>query len=336
MKKLIIAAAVTSAIAVPAAAQVTVSGNVEATFTSVATGANQRITGVGLNAGDAQVVNTQFVRFNGKEDLGGGLAASFQLTKEFFTMTGVEDNAAQFEEMFVAISGPFGGIKAGKFNHASRDGYGNYRFFGDIGRIESDFRTINAETQNTLEYVTPTISGFSAHATRATGGAAGTRASASAAAPHTLTFGGQYRAGALNIAISSSTREAAAVRKESLTLASGSYNLGMAKIGLVYATHNNAAGTQDDTVTGGQIAVPVGNGLTLGAGAQSYSSDENGRSATNYQLMAQKDLSKRTALYVAYASSNNTGTGDFSSTPLAPDSAGAKSNGYGIALTHKF
>lgn len=336
MKKQLIAAAVAAAVAVPAMAQVTVSGNVEASFASVASGNAQRITGVGLNAADAQMVGTQFLRFNGKEDLGGGLAATFQLTKEFFTVTGVEDNPQMFEEMFVAVTGPFGSVKAGKFNHASRDGYGNYRFFGDIGRIEGDFRGINAETQNTLEYVTPAFSGFTAHITRSTGGAAGAAATASAASPHTVTAGARYTGGPLDVAVSWSSREAATDRKEGLSLVSGSYDLGMAKIGLVYATHQSANGSTDDTVTGGQIAVPVGSGLTLGAGVQAYSSDENGRSASNFQVMAKKDLSKRTALYAAYASSNNKGTGNFSSTALAPDVAGATSNGYGIALTHKF
>jgi predicted porin len=328
MKKHLIAAAVAGALAVPAMAQVKLSGYVEAGITSVKTDGESLTT---VN----QFVGTPTLTISGSEDLGGGLKASFKLAQEFNVGTGVETDGTKglFEESSISLSGGFGAIKLGRYNHAVRDNGGNYRFFGDIGRIDGDFRGINGKTNRTIQYSTPSFGGLVAHVAYSNDGAK----DAATASPHTTSYGVFYKAGAINVGAGFTERDTDATRKAKVTTVGGSYNMGMAKIGLIYGEFKMTSNEKRD-VTGVHLAIPLGSGMTVGGNYSMYESDQDSNSGSKvYTLAFKKDLSKRTSVVAAYASvdadTDGRGLGPAS---LVSVTNGKTNSGFGLAVTHKF
>jgi predicted porin len=326
MKKHLIAAAVAGALAVPAMAQVTISGYVEAGITSVKTDGESLTT---VN----QFVGTPTLTISGSEDLGGGLKAGFKLAQEFSVATGAETaSGSNFEDASLSLSGGFGAIKLGRFNHAVRDNGGNYRFFGDIGRIDSEFRGINKETERTLQYSTPSFGGLVAHVGYSNDGGK----DAASATPHTTSYGVFYKAGAINVGAGFTERDTDAARNEKVTTVGGSYNLGMAKVGLIYGERKTTSGEERDLM-GVHLAVPLGSGMTIGGNYTKYDSDIADSGATVYAIAFKKDLSKRTAIVAAYVSVDaDANGGGFDPASLVGSSNDKTNSGFGLAVTHKF
>lgn len=343
MKKHLIAAAVSAAVAVPAVAQVTISGNIEAGYVT-STISNVRTSTAGA------MVGTPTITLGGSEDLGGGLKASFTLAQEFNSMNGAEAGsatpgglsattattvlAAQFEESSLQVSGGFGAVKLGRFNHAVRDNGGNYRFFGDIGRVDSDFRTLNKEVANSVQLSTPTIQGFTGHVAYGNFGVK----TASATAPSVTSAGVFYSQGAVNLGFGWTGYDTNEVVKGVLSTAGGSYNLGMAKVGYLYsAARKSGAARVNRTANVFQIAAPLGSGRNVGASYHIYGSDTANNGATSYSLAISQDLSKRTAVYAAYVATKNDGTSAFGQASIvAPQAVAGSQNGAGISVVHKF
>ena len=148
MKKHLIAAAVAATLAVPAMAQVTISGNVEAGYVSLDKSATV----------DQKTVNkfvgTPGITISGSEDLGGGMKASFQLVQDIATPTG--GSSGDFEVTTVSLSGGFGEIRLGRNHPSTRDAGGAYRFFGDIGRLVGSLNS-GSYTPHGIQYTTPTV-----------------------------------------------------------------------------------------------------------------------------------------------------------------------------------
>ena len=335
MKKHLIAAAVAGALAVPAMAQVTISGYLEAGLTSVKTD-GESVSAVGA------FVGTPTLTFSGSEDLGGGLKASFKLAQEFDVSTGVETESQSpatssslgtFEESSLGLSGGFGAIKLGRFNHAARDNGGNYRFFGDIGRVDSDFRGINKETEDTIQYSTPSLGGLTAHVAYSNHGAK----DAASATPHTISYAAFFKSGPINVGAGFTERDTDAANKAKVTTVGGSYDMGMAKIGLIYGEYTTTSDEKRD-VMGVHVAVPLGSGMTVGGNYSVYESDQDNDSGSKvYAVAFKKDLSKRTSLVAAYVSVD----ADADAQGLQPASLvtatdGKTNSGFGLAVTHKF
>lgn len=339
MKKHLVAAAVAASLAVPAVAQVTISGTFEAAYSS------QSLDSVRTN-GFGNIVGTPGVVISASEDLGGGLKAGITLNSEFNSMSGIEygsdanglatspndANEATFEESSMFVSGAFGTVKFGRFNHAVRDNGGNYRFFGDLGRVDSEFRTMNKEVASGVEYSTPNVQGFSA----TVGYSNDAVKTAAAAAPHVMTAGLRYKAGAIDIGGGWTQRDEGGARKGSLITLGGSYDFGMAKIGYLNASQRDVAFTEETTANVFQVAVPAGKGLSIGATYHAYKSTIAATDGTTMGLMAKYDLSKRTSLFAAYLTAKNTGGGAFAPASLVGATANVTNNGAGVSLVHKF
>jgi len=125
MKKHLIAAAVTAAVAVPAVGQVTVSGNLDTGY------ATSKLTSGGdsvkfTRTGNASAMSTSTIAFGGTEDLGGGLKASFFVNNSLSTLTG----ALGARDTWVQLEGGFGGIKIGRFTPAAEQTIGSFAVSG--------------------------------------------------------------------------------------------------------------------------------------------------------------------------------------------------------------
>jgi predicted porin len=351
MKKHIIAAAVAAAVAVPAMAQVKVSGNIEAGFASVkANGEDGAAASSYTRAGvQSQVVGTPEVRFSGSEDLGGGLKANFAISMEYHADNGeVDDGSPDFGVTTVGLSGAFGSINIGKGTTRARDGGGLYRFFGNQGRLASSGDSASVsfnssdERDGFVEFVSPTIQGFSVS------GAYHGLGNSAAGARNEMGTAVSLR-GALGpvnfqygLERQTATQTANADRKfakEWHTIA-GNVNLGVAKVGVVYVENkSDAESPLTAKAAGVHVAAPVGKGLTIGGSFTDYTGNTAGASADVMALVAQYSLSKRTAVHTTYQTvkAGETVAGIGSSRGLnVGEIAGSTSSGFAVSVVHKF
>jgi predicted porin len=166
MKKHLIAAAVAAAFAVPAMAQVTVSGTISTGI--VDSGAAGAKAVVGSFGGGANAIN-----INATEDLGGGLSAGFTSQMRFNAQTGDVNSAggantdkALFHVANVFIGGGFGTVRVGRVAEDSNCGFDPWGCLTGAGSLVTGGSTAFLTGANTIAngfaYNTPTIAGFSA------------------------------------------------------------------------------------------------------------------------------------------------------------------------------
>lgn len=327
MKKHLIAAAVASAVAVPALAQVTVSGTLDVGYGTTSIGDKSRGSTIsGLFA-------TPDFRFSGTEDLGGGLKASFRLTQEFNVSSGALTDSAEsstqtvsqtgvtgvngatanafgedkLQETSVALSGGFGTVKLGMFNHTARDNAGVYRFAGEFARLSGNFRSLGSKASNSVEYTTPSMSGLQASIGTSNGG----RATADNGANRQLTASVGYSVAGLSARASwLQGDKPGSTGKNREMLVGGSYDLGVAKIGYNYASETDESAAK---LTGNahvfNVAAPLGKGLTVHGSYHKYGGSTATDDAAIMGLAVTSDLSKRTMVYAGYQSVRNGVTG---------------------------
>jgi predicted porin len=337
MKKHLIAAAVAGALAVPAMAQVTITGNLEAGYASVEKSATHKQSG--FDAADSgSMTGTSNITFSASEDLGGGLKAAATIQK-VLQPTGAEDG--DFKVAKVAVSGGFGTIAIGRDSDAAQEAGASYRFFGDVGR--ASLRTGTWQT-NTLQYTSPSFSGITVGLFTQMQG--DTAADTDAAKANSIIVKGSM--GALNFGISSQKYTAAAAAAntsgvdDKRTNVSASYDLGMAKVGVAYFTLTDGSASDEKTkMTGIHAMMPVSGALSVGV-AQNQYKDDDGKATTTH-LAAKYALSKRTSLNFAYetvkVNDGGVPTGINSSETNGLKTAmvaGETTKGYGFSISHNF
>lgn len=137
MKKHVIAAAVAAAFAVPAMAQVTVSGTLDMGYASKTV--EQTLGEASFKGyGNEQSLSTSEFVLSGTEDLGGGLKAFFRLSQQIGSTT---DTVAEVissnngtlgnRDAFVGISGGFGSLQTGRFTPVAET-IGNSFVYGTV------------------------------------------------------------------------------------------------------------------------------------------------------------------------------------------------------------
>ena len=369
MKKHLIAAAVAGALAVPAMAQVTIKGvfDVQAYGTTSAdTQASSAATVVSADTNATAGNNgwsTSEIRFEGSEDLGGGLQASFSLA------TGLSGGTSTFadRDRFIGLAGGFGSVKMGRFVPAAGAGFNGYTGAGTTNQGGSLYHMNGAATAatqarfgggftagsmernpNLLQYTTPTMSGVVVNV--AYGSVEDDASGTNGSNKGTLTalhLG--YSAGPLSVGIGTNKLdidvEAAAPDsiEGNLTWVGGSYNLGMATVGLAHIQR------EDETTTSARVATTNADvkinavGVTVPMGAitlrGSFYDGQNDRSAlttddldlSGYQVSLNYALSKRTMVYVAMGESKVERSG---ATNTGDGALERKTNGIGVS--HSF
>ncbi len=282
----------------------------------------------------------------GTEDLGGGMKANFTLESGF----GVDDGAStQGGLLFgrtakVGLSGGFGAIDIGRQYDTVDNMYGIYDAMGSSGYSANGALAGNGDPRhngavgdtiirqnNTVQYSTPNMGGFSAVGQWAPG----ENKTAAASAGSNYGLMANYANGPFGIGAGYQTNKASGAVKATVHYIFGaSYDLGVAKLYAQYDTgkvKSAAAGAAyEDKGFSVGVTVPVG-AVRLQAAYAKEDTDNNagGNVQTNkaFALMAQYDLSKRTYVYAAYRN-------------LQTDPAGAantlKTVNYGLGVVHNF
>ena len=381
MKKHLIAAAVAGALAVPAMAQVTIKGtfDVQAYGTGeVETQATTTATKIKTDTNSTASENgwaTSEMRVEGEEDLGGGLKASFALA------TGISGGASTFadRDRFIALSGGFGTFRMGRINPAASTGYhgtvaGTTNQAGELYTLATASSTNAANFggsmaagnfersgSKTIQFTTPSMGGFVANLNYSTDSSDKSDLAGEAKATQTGVHIG-YSAGPLSIGVATSKRdvdaqvvaEVAAVagnagtaavaqtaKEGKLTWFAGSYDLGMAKVGVARIMREDETTTAarvttkngDISINAIQVTVPMG---AITARASYYAGENDVTAATTddldlkgYQVSLNYALSKRTSAYFAMGQNK---------TERAGTNTGAvrERTSTGLGLTHSF
>jgi predicted porin len=344
MKKSLIALAALSAFASAAQAQssVTISGNLE--VSAVSREVNSTLTNKGINN---SIVGTPGITFTGREDLGGGAYAGFVLSQDIETPTGQFHSSGGFTSSFVTLgSKTLGEVRAGRFDAIGRDAGGVYRFMGDIGRIEADGNP-GTYAQNNVAYISPAFSGVTVGVSASDGG----QASATEASNRFNSMIVRGAFGKLNAAFSTTnskgayTSTSATLTNADTTMYAAGYDLGVAKVGAFYMTHeDNVAAASSVNGMGVNVAFNLAKNVDAQIGLQNYENDTDSTKETEMVSVGLKyTMSKRTALYATYQQAKSGSGGaatNFATTRgldlAAPSAANTKNTGYGVSVVHTF
>jgi len=357
MKKHLIAAAVAAAVAVPAAAQVTVSGTLDITplaqdkhnIGGTTVKRNSTTNAIGAGGG----FSTSLLNFSGTEDLGGGLKASFLVNQVINSSTG--DLTAR--ERFISLTGGFGEFKAGRFSTLA-DGYGSFAagagtsntagtsnsapfalVTGSLGADPTVATTVvtagaaaggdMGRQSGVVQYSTPTMSGIKV-SLEYLNNSADTNATDNKTSAKQSSVSITYAAGPLSLNLTNASRdvttEATVTNPEaSLTWLGIRYALGSATL---FVSH----GKREDKSSGAKTSdIGVSNvGVQFAAGANTLFAsvyDGEDKNHDGYQIGVRHALSKRTSVYLVNGENEMKG---------ATEATTFKRDNTSIGLVHSF
>jgi predicted porin len=325
MKKHLIAAAVAGALAVPAMAQVTISGRLDAAYNmtetkTTATNATTETTTIG----DSPMTTSRLI-FKAAEDLGGGMKAAMNVETGMGRSSATSIGDRQFN---LTLSGGFGSVLIGRTDSQVKSVYDAFDVAGSnnmVGSVDSLDTATNATTTRdvTVRYTTPAMSGVSVSVgfmkdTNETTGAVTTETNSGSEIGLKLAMG--PLAAALAYRDVENTTATASADSKDMGLGA-SYDLGAAKLTLQYFdTENknkltNAKTEEQFTAVG--VLVPLG-AISVYA---SYVDGETKTGATKadregYQIGAKYALSKRTYAYLAYGDEESKGSNEKTQTAI--------------------
>ena len=331
MKKHFIAAAVAAAVAVPAAAQVTVYGVIDQAFGVQDNGATASATVEPSTATNFQsLLATQRLGFRGSEDLGGGLKANFVI--EGGLQQGSHNAAATstFQRWtratYVELEGGFGKVQLGWMDlgttniddAVSQAGNLGAMFTqadaADISNASGNGDGLGNDNANGINFITPSFNGVTvelgykpSHKV-ANGIATKDQGANSATQESQMGVRVDYRNGPLLVAVGRTQGDSddGPTFDRKLTALGVSYNAGVVSVG--YArVEAEPSSTVEHEYNLLSAAVPMGNGLALHGVYQTAKANGANEKATGYTLAVTKALSKRTTAYAAYSDLDNKG-----------------------------
>jgi len=313
MKKTLVALAALAAVsAVSAQSTVTLYGRLDASVGKNEVKANALYQG-GVNSQDlGMVVNGSNLNGNrwgmlGREDLGGGMSANFQLESGFNVDTGTsaQGGALFGRHAWVGLQGGFGTVRLGRQTtimadgpYAITGGYANYDAWGAPGVAVGGFGNLNSvtvdavRTNNTLKYITPNMGGF----TGTFAWSPGENGTPLVSASRYWSLGARFLSGPVEVQFAYETMNPGNVTTKAWALG-GAYNLGVARVSasVQRATRLNV----DDSGYALGLGVPFGPvSLDL---EYAREKTDGGSSANALSVRGVYNLSKRTAAYVMIA-----------------------------------
>jgi len=323
MKKSLIALAALAATASFAQSTATISGSISVgVMDTGAAGATAAVSTLGGGANAINIVTT--------EDLGGGLKGGFDAQMRFNAATGDRNSAGTGNALMhgsnVYLSGGFGTVRMGKIIEASNCAFDPWACTGGAGTMAGAPGTLSAliaagTIANSVSYTTPTVAGFSASY----------HTSVSARSNERSVVNVSYANGPIAAQFLQSKNSAnVAADGGSITDVKGqgtsigaSYDFGVAKLNLVNAVTENAAGVKTQNITSVSASVPMG-AYTILAG---YNKAKTGE---GYTATSANDT--KTALGVNYALSKRTTLG---ADVFKQEQAGG-STGFVVRARHTF
>jgi predicted porin len=322
MKKNLIAIAVASAISLPALAQnVSISGYGEAGWNRATA-----TSGATTNSIATGIFGSSRLTVSGSEDLGGGLKAGFRLESSVNYTTGkagqdeTTAGTSTSETLFnrgaeLNISGAFGMVRLGKFDHQGGENTDGVNVVGNIGLATGISSTVNNGTaanvemgtdrDGTIAYRTPSIlGGYFEVAHTPKGSVTATNAVAASGALTSLYYEGSVAPG-LNVRLGYATQKADGNTSTTNDTAKrtgvgANYNFGFASASIHHASQTIINQTKN-TETTLSVNVPLGNGIDLRGVYQDFAvSNSEPLDFTEATIGLVKALSKRTSVVAAY------------------------------------
>jgi predicted porin len=341
MKKSLLALAVLTAISGAASAQssVTLYGKVDLGLVYDAGGAHGK--SIRVSSG---VTGGSRIGFKGVEDLGGGLKASFQLETGFCADSAAGapnfctgSNNFMGRQAYGALSGAFGQLSAGRqyslgfVNLTTIDPFGT----GFAGQINNIFDASGIRLNNSVQYSTPVMGGFSVAGEIALGEQTGNwEAGRETGAALTYATGPIY-AGATYFSVNNANGETA----DKVWQVGGTYDFGVLKIhGMVQETKSAdtlSIGTPHDRLNlMGGVTVPLAGGSVMFDYVHSNDKEVLDQDAQQWGAGYLYPLSKRTSMYVAYAWINNKNGAPFTVGNATDTGTGNKA--FNLGVVHNF
>lgn len=340
MKKSLLALALLGAFAGAASAQtnVTVYGVVDAGLTYADNDvAKTTALGSGLLSGSR-------LGFRGAEDLGGGLSAVFVLENGFNVDDGSQAQGRLFgRQAFVGLNGGFGSVKLGRQYHPIRVAVDNIDPFnlGNIGTASNILNVYGDRGDNTINYSTPNMGGFTGQLAYSLGEVAGSNSIG-----RQLGLSAGYAAGPVRVVLAHHDQNVAAAGVANgdsrTTFVGGIYDFRVVKLHAAYAAakDRNVAGAttsdRDEGMIG--VSVPVGAGTILASYILRREDAGADRDADQLAVGYLYNLSKRTTFYTSVARINNEAAANvsFSGFAGAAGVAGNDRTTFAVGVRHRF
>lgn len=335
MKKSLLTLAVLGAIASTASAQtnVTIYGVADANISRSDDGTNHTTR---LDSGGQ---SGSRLGFKGSEDLGGGLSAIFTIENGYDISNGTLAQGGRLfgRQAFVGLNSGFGAIKFGRQYNPIRVAVEGVDPFGVglAGNASNIFDVHGERADNTINYSTPTFSGFSGQLAYSLGEVPGSNSIG-----RQVGVSAGYAAGPVSIVLAHHDRNLVVSNVDAgdsrTTFLGGTFDFGMAKLHAAYALNKGDSVTgataidSDDAMIG--ATVPFGQAKLLASYIRR--SDDLGadRDADQVAVGLTYDLSKRTNLYTSYARIKN----DSAATQGGVVAAGLDPSLFNIGIRHRF
>jgi len=362
MKKSLIALAALATVATAAQAQsVTLYGIMDAGVGRVSTA------GVSNTQAISGGLSTSRWGLRGTEDLGGGLAAKFNLESELAIDTGVAGSTVNSGSSNLSPNPLFnraanveldkagvGSLTVGRRNRLEYDlvvaldpfGGANIGSFTRVGYIAGGaIPTGDARVSDSVTVKSATFNGFSASAQQSFGEQAGNNTAYKQTA-----YGVQYSAGNLLVAATYAKNNNATTEDHNTTLYGATYNLGFAKVHAAHIEREKASSGIKTKVDMIGAVVPVTaqinlignymsikNSSTTLPGTNVFHSPTTGANADAFGLGATYGLSKRTTAYVLYGNVDNEGGAKvYTSNLFTAPGENKKTSSYAVGVRHTF
>ena len=366
MKKSLLALAVLGAFAGAASAQssVTIYGIVDAGIVAESgnpAGSVTKLTS-GVSAGSR-------LGFRGTEDLGGGMAAIFALETGILIDTGANGQGQVFANQnglvfgrqdYVGLTGGFGSVTAGRqynpyfLTVGTVDPFGA-GYAGTSGNLMSPTGS-NGRTNNSIQYSTPTMGGFSGALMYAFGEVVGDNSLG-----RVINGAVAYANGPVWVRLAYQNQNTTPTDSSKNAILAGSYDFGPAKLQAAYATAKGPGSTSiPQQVVGFNAgtgkpftAVPATAstdardfliGVTVPFGANKVMASyirRDDRTTFNQDANAiavgyDYSLSKRTTLYAAYARISNKNGAAYTVLNAGDVTAGSGDKAFNLGVRHTF
>jgi len=345
MKKKLIAVAIATAFAAPAFAD---NSNVEVYGKINVNGESFNTNSTAVAAASKTQFTNNASRFGvkGKEDLGDGLNAIWQLEAQF-DPTGNGGASGPFNgtrNSQIGLKGDFGTVFMGNWDTPYKVAHNKVELFDNAGSFSSGKlvgvnaggKTYVTRQSNVLQYWTPSVNGLSGQV------ALSRVTSAKTTTVTQYSVAGNYNADGIYAALAYENRpdQTFIGKADTATRLVGAYEFGAALLGLTFerlttATAATTTGSQSNWELTGKYKFGAS---TLGA-FYAQNGDFNGVANTGAKMVSLRygyNFSKRTELWAAYTNLKNDSATKTYKAVLTPGSLGATESGFGLGLSHTF
>lgn len=291
---------------------------------------------------DSGIQSGSRIGFRGTEDLGGGLAAVFTLENGFSADTGNLGQGGRLfgRQAFVGLNSNFGSLKFGRQYNPIRsvvDAIDPFNL-GLAGNASFVFNVYGDRTDNTVNYSTPNLGGFTGQVAYSLGEVAG-----SSSRGRSLGASVGYARGPMLLSLAYHdqnlvTATSADNGNAKTALLGGTYDFGFAKAHLAHAWNeaSNAAGADTldsrDLLVG--VTLPFGPHTILGSYIRRSDELVGTRDANLFAIGYTYALSKRTNFYTSYGRVSNDPTATVNLGSAV--TAGNDPSVFNVGVRHRF